>query len=613
MTPFRHGLQATGSLPAAVAAGVLAILLALDVVVGVAYLDLDVPPLLAGAGIALIVGAAGRHQLAATLAAASLSLAVTVGTSQVQPMAVPFGGGRGLPIATDQAFPSMAEVAGLALLLALALRSLRGAALFGAGAATAAALVGVAGRGGDSGYRPLVMIAIAVTASVAAGTGVYLRWVDHDRQRDVDDARQSERLAIARELHDVVAHYVTGIVVQAQAAQEVWDESPQAARSAMAQIEVAGSDALRSMRHLVGELRNDDAPSLTPTGHVDEINRLAERSTELGLPVRLDLEGLPDDLPPRHRCVGQPHRHRGHHQRPTARHGRDVGRGHRGGARGRAADPGAGRRSRHARRGRSERRLRRDRDVRAGCCARWVAPGGACPGTGMARRGHASGADVTSGTARRLRVLLADDQEMVRSGFRLILEANGMEVVGEAGDGRTALALARHLRPDVCLLDIRMPEPDGLEVTRLLAGPGVADPLAVVVVTTFDLDEYVRAAISNGASGFILKDAGAALLVEAVRAAAVGDALVSPSVTVRFLEHFRGVSSEPRQPAVPLTPREEDVLVAAARGRTNSEIGAELHMSLGTVKTHLGNLQSKLAARNRVELAAWAWETGRVR
>ncbi len=219
---------------------------------------------------------------------------------------------------------------------------------------------------------------------------------------------------------------------------------------------------------------------------------------------------------------------------------------------------------------------------------------------------------MTSGTAP-LRVLLADDQEMVRSGFRLILESNGMEVVGEAGDGRTALALARHLRPDVCLIDIRMPEPDGLEVTRLLAGPGIADPLAVVVVTTFDLDEYVRAAIGNGASGFILKDAGAALLVEAVRAAAVGDALVSPSVTVRFLEHFRGVHAEPRQPTVPLTPREEDVLVAAARGRTNSEIGAELHMSLGTVKTHLGNLQSKLAARNRVELAAWAWETGRVR
>lgn len=219
---------------------------------------------------------------------------------------------------------------------------------------------------------------------------------------------------------------------------------------------------------------------------------------------------------------------------------------------------------------------------------------------------------MTGDSARPLRVVVADDQVMVRSGFRLILEANGIEVVGEAGDGKTALALARELRPDVCLLDIRMPELNGLEVTRLLAGPDVADPIAVVVVTTFDLDEYVRTAIHNGASGYLLKVAGPALLVEAVRAAAAGDALVSPSVTVRLLAHFRGVHGEPPQPQAPLTDREEDVLLATAQGLTNAEIGTALHMSLGTVKTHLGNLQAKLGARNRVELAAWAWETGRV-
>jgi len=222
-------------------------------------------------------------------------------------------------------------------------------------------------------------------------------------------------------------------------------------------------------------------------------------------------------------------------------------------------------------------------------------------------------ADVTAEVPAGLRVVIADDQSMVRSGFRLILEANGIEVVGEAADGRRAVELARHLRPDVCLLDIRMPELDGLEATRLLAGPGVAEPIAVVVVTTFDLDEYVRSAIRNGASGFLLKDAGAALLVEAIRAAAVGDALVSPSVTVRFLAHFRGLGTVAPQPAIPLTEREEDVLAAAAQGLTNGEIGARLHISLGTVKTHLGNLQAKLHARNRVELAAWAWSTGRLR
>jgi DNA-binding NarL/FixJ family response regulator len=211
-----------------------------------------------------------------------------------------------------------------------------------------------------------------------------------------------------------------------------------------------------------------------------------------------------------------------------------------------------------------------------------------------------------------VRVVIADDQELVRSGIRLILEAHDIAVVGEANDGIEAVDLARQLRPDVCLLDIRMPRRDGLEATRLLAGPDVADPIPVVVVTTFDLDEYVRGAIRNGASGFLLKDAGPSLLVEAVRAAASGDALVSPSVTVRFLRHFAGVGPRPADPATPLTQREEDIVHALARGRTNAEIGAELFISLSTVKSHIANIQHKLGARNRVEIAGWAWETGRM-
>jgi DNA-binding NarL/FixJ family response regulator len=213
-----------------------------------------------------------------------------------------------------------------------------------------------------------------------------------------------------------------------------------------------------------------------------------------------------------------------------------------------------------------------------------------------------------------IRVLIADDQEMVRAGFRMILETqDDIEVVADVPDGVSAVRLARELRPDVCLLDIRMPGMDGLEVTKTLAGPGVADPLKVVVVTTFDLDEYVHAALTNGANGFLLKDAGPALLLEAVRAADRGDALVSPQITVRLLRHF-ATANATAPAAAPtteaLTERELDVVRAAARGLTNTEIGTELYLSLSTVKTHLAAVQAKIGARNRVEVAAWAWRTG---
>ncbi|MEV6383841.1 response regulator transcription factor [Streptomyces sp. NPDC051773] len=217
-----------------------------------------------------------------------------------------------------------------------------------------------------------------------------------------------------------------------------------------------------------------------------------------------------------------------------------------------------------------------------------------------------------------IRVLIADDQDMVRTGFRFFLDAQpDITVVAEASDGETAVRLAREVRPDVCLLDIRMPKLDGLEATRLLAGPGVADPLRVVVVTTFDLDEYVYGALRGGACGFLLKDSGPTLLAEAVRAAAVGDSLVSPSVTVRLLKHVTAEDGRKTAPApeVPrpqeaLTDRELDVVRLVALGHTNAEIAASMFVSLSTVKTHLGSIQLKLAARNRVEIAAWAWRTG---
>ncbi|TDD79156.1 response regulator [Actinomadura rubrisoli] len=206
-------------------------------------------------------------------------------------------------------------------------------------------------------------------------------------------------------------------------------------------------------------------------------------------------------------------------------------------------------------------------------------------------------------------VLLADDQAMVRRGLRLILEDQpDIAVIAEASDGAEAIAMARRLRPDVCLVDIRMPRLDGIEVTRALAGPRTPDPMRVVVVTTFDLDEYVYGALQGGATGFVLKDAGPALLVEAVRAAHNGEALVSPSITVRLLQHLTAASAPRHRVHQPLSDRELQVVRALAHGRTNQEIAAELFISLSTVKSHLSTIQTKLGARNRVAIAAWAWE-----
>lgn len=226
-----------------------------------------------------------------------------------------------------------------------------------------------------------------------------------------------------------------------------------------------------------------------------------------------------------------------------------------------------------------------------------------------------------TGTAERdaaatIRVLVADDQDIVRAGLTMLLDAQpGIEVIAQAADGREAVALARRLRPDVCLLDVRMPVMDGIEATRQLAGPDVADPMAVVIITTFDLDEFVHGALKAGARGFLLKDAGPALLAQAIHAAADGEALIAPRITARLLATFADSHRGP-QPAEPvdrLTDREEEVLLHVARGWTNAEIADGLHISLSTVKTHLASLMRKLDARNRVEIAMWAYETHRIR
>jgi len=216
-----------------------------------------------------------------------------------------------------------------------------------------------------------------------------------------------------------------------------------------------------------------------------------------------------------------------------------------------------------------------------------------------------------------IRVLVADDQELVRAGFCVILgAADGITVVGEAANGAQAVALAAGCMPDVVLMDVRMPELDGLEAARLITGSadGSGRPAPkVVMLTTFDLDDYVYAALRAGASGFLLKDSPRADLIAAVRAAAAGDALLAPSVTRRLIEAFARRPPEtapsPSQLAS-VTARERDVLMLIARGRSNAEIAAALFVSEATVKTHVGSLLAKLGLRDRVQAVILAYETG---
>jgi DNA-binding NarL/FixJ family response regulator len=213
-----------------------------------------------------------------------------------------------------------------------------------------------------------------------------------------------------------------------------------------------------------------------------------------------------------------------------------------------------------------------------------------------------------------IRVLLVDDQALVRGGFRMILRPEpDIEVVGEAGDGEQAIALTRREHPDIVLMDIRMPVLDGVEATRRLVAGG--SPARILVLTTFDLDEYVHAAVRAGASGFLLKDVTPAKLLEAIRIVAAGDALLAPSVTRRLLERFastlpqRDRSSEA---LASLTARETEVLRLLAGGLSNAEIAASLVLSEATVKTHISSLLRKLGLRDRVQAVILAYETGLV-
>jgi DNA-binding NarL/FixJ family response regulator len=213
-----------------------------------------------------------------------------------------------------------------------------------------------------------------------------------------------------------------------------------------------------------------------------------------------------------------------------------------------------------------------------------------------------------------IRVLLADDQELVRAGFAMIIDSReDLQVVGEAGDGVAAVALATQVRPDVILMDVRMPRMDGIEAARLLAGSG--HPARIIMLTTFDLDEPVFAALRAGASGFLLKDIRPAELAEAIRLVAAGEALLAPTVTRRLLDRFAGELPGGAAPPslAALSEREVEVLTLVARALSNDEIAERLTLSRATVKTHLSAILTKLGLRDRVQAAVLAYEVGLVR
>lgn len=230
------------------------------------------------------------------------------------------------------------------------------------------------------------------------------------------------------------------------------------------------------------------------------------------------------------------------------------------------------------------------------------------PGEASTGRAVAGARSTARESASPIRVVVADDQELVRYGLSSMLSRNpAIDVVGEATDGEEAVEAVVSLRPDVVLMDIHMPVLDGLSATARIAE--VAPATKVVIVTTFDDQDYLMSAITNGAVGFLLKDAGSRQLYDAVEAAASGEALVSPSLTIRLLQTLRA-RRNPSPRELPLSVRERDVVTSVAHGSTNVEIAAGLFISLSTVKAHLTNIQAKLGLRNRVEIARWAWRHG---
>ena len=427
-----------------------------------------------------------------------------------------------------------------------------------------------------------------------------------ERSREEEARRRvaEERLRIARDVHDVVGHSLATIALQAGVAEHLLDDREPKARESMATIRRLSKEALAEVSAMLGVLRADDGAERAPTPDLAQVNGLVEDMRAAGLNIDLEL----DEQPVPEVVGGAAYRIVQESLTNVVRHaGPDAA------ARVRVAatdgaveievsDNGQGARARHARGQRPDRHARARRRARRQLQRRQRA-GRRLPGPGAA-------------AGAMTRVVLVDDQALVRGGLRALLEAqDDLEVVGEAADGEAAVATVTDTKPDVVLMDIRMPKMDGLEATRRIAAdPALAD-VKVLVLTTFEIDEYVFEALRVGASGFLLKDEEPVELLRAVRVVADGDSLLSPSVTRRVVEAFAS-GPKPNAPALAgldeLTEREREIVALVGTGLSNQEIAEHLVISPATARTHVSRAMLKLGARDRAQLVVFAYEAGLV-
>ena len=461
---------------------------------------------------------------------------------------------------------------------------------------------------------PLVTIAVPLVTIIAWLIGHSIRQAQARaellRAQAAAQTAMAERLRIARELHDIVAHSIGIIAIQAGSGRRVFDASPAEARDALAAIEATSRETLSGLRRMVTGLRRAEPGSgpgqapLGPAPGLADIERLAATTLDAGVQVEVDWRGSREPLPADidlsafriiQEAVTNVVRHAGTGQcqvcdRPAGRAA--VDRGHR----------------QRARRQRGRDRLRDHRHARARRAARRRLLGRPAPRRRLPRRRPAAGPRAGPMT---IRVILADDQPLIRAGLRRLIEQTpDIDVAGEAGTGAEAVQLARDTGPDVVVMDIRMPGMDGIEATQLITAGGMH--ARVLVLTTFDDDDYVYGALRAGASGFLVKDMALEDILTAIRVVAAGDAIIAPGVTRRLIGQFAGQPRSGRKPRelTGITDREREVLRLVGLGMSNAEIAAALYITAGTAKTHVARLLAKLGARDRVQLVITAYEAG---